>query len=222
MSNEANEAGKATATWSTARTFTLAIVCLAIGTLAGYFVRGSSPAQSAVTQAAATAPQKGPSAHAGGMPSEEQMRHMADKQAEPLLAQLEKNPNDAQLLAKIGRTYMLARQFDTAAEYYDRSAKAKPDADTLTTLGGIYHYAGQNEKAIATWKRALEVDPKHADAMVNIGLIEWREQSDPDAAIAIWKQMLKTNPKHPQRASVEKLIAQAQKHKGMTAPPQIN
>jgi cytochrome c-type biogenesis protein CcmH/NrfG len=87
----------------------------------------------------------------------------------------------------------------------------------LNTLGGAYHFAGARDKALDAWQRALKIDPNHADSLVNIGLVKWREQGDATAAIAAWRQMLKCNPQHPQRAQVEKMIAQAEKHAGMAA-----
>lgn len=221
MSNEQNETSHANSNWSTARVMVLALVSLGIGLPIGYVVRGSSatvatPPAPGMGEPAASSGQPGGAA-AAAMPSEQQMKHMADKKAEPLLAQLQKNPNDAALLAEIGKTYLYARQFDSAAEYYERSVKSKPDPAVLNTLGGVYHYAGSADKALEAWNRALQIDPNYADALVNIGLVKWREQSDPKAAIAAWKKMLKGNPNHPQREKVEKMIAQAEKHANMGA-----
>jgi cytochrome c-type biogenesis protein CcmH/NrfG len=143
--------------------------------------------------------------------SPEGLKHMAVKQAEPLMAKLEKNPNDADLLAQIAKTYLVGHQFDSAAEYYERSVKIKPDVRTLTTLGGAYHLAGADDKALGAWKRALKIDPNYADALFNYGLIEWKSQSDPNAAIVAWTKLLQANPNHPQRARVEEMIALAKK-----------
>ena len=55
------------------------------------------------------------------MPTLEQMKHMADKQAESLLEQLKSNPNDARLLAKIATMYSATHQFKEAADYYAKS-----------------------------------------------------------------------------------------------------
>jgi len=225
MSQEQNETSQASATsanWSTQHVTVLGVVALIIGLVIGYAFRGSSSAVPAtavtsVMPASASIEHGPPSAPAPAMPSDDQMKHMAAKQAEPLMAKLEKNPNDAALLAEVGKTYLKARQFDTAAEYFERSVKSKPDANVLNTLGGTYHFAGARDKALDAWHRALKIDPNHADSLVNIGLVKWREEGDAQAAIAAWKQMLKGNPQHPQRAQVEKMIAQAQKHASMTA-----
>ena len=198
--------------WSNSQAYGMAVVCLLLGLAAGYFMRGSQPASTAST---ASAPQQNPqhAPEAGNMQvTPEAMKHMADKQAEPLIARLEKNPNDATLLAQIGKTYLSAQQFQTAAEYYERSVKIKPDAGVLTTLGGVYHYQGADDKALAAWNRALRIDPGNPDALFNSGMVKWQAEGDPKAAIAAWTKLLKANPNHPQRKQVEEMIARAQAH----------
>src|SRR5206468_1093634 len=116
---------------------------------------------------------------------------------------VQQNPDDATLLAQVARTYLRVGQYDIAAQYYERSVMSKPDADVLTSLGGAYLYAGARDKALDAWQQAVKIDPGHADALVNIGLIKWRSDGDADGAIAVWRQMLKHNPKHPKRAQVE-------------------
>jgi cytochrome c-type biogenesis protein CcmH/NrfG len=55
--------------------------------------------------------------------------------------------------------------------------------------------------------RALEVDPKSANALFNLGMLNWKVKKDPQAAIQDWELLLKNNPNHPKRAQVESLIA---------------
>jgi cytochrome c-type biogenesis protein CcmH/NrfG len=202
----------APSTWSNVQAYGMAAVCLLLGLAAGYFMRGSQPASTAST---ASAPQQDAqhASEAGNMQvTPEAMKHMADKQAEPLLAKLEKNRNDAALLAQIGRTYLSAQQFQTAAEYYERSVKIKPDAGVLTTLGGVYHFEGADAKALEAWNRALQIDPGNPDALFNSGMVKWQAEGDPKAAIAAWTKLLKANPNHPQRKQVEEMIARAKAH----------
>jgi len=198
--------------WSNTQAYGLAVICLLLGIAAGYFIRGPQPPASAtVVSAPQQAPQQVPD-NSSMQVTPEGLKHMAEKQAEPLLAKLEKNPNDAALLAQIGKAYLNAHQFQTAVEYYERSVKIKPDAGILTTLGGVYHFEGADDKALDAWKRALQIDPNNADALFNFGLGKWQYASDPKAAVAAWNRLLKTNPNHPQRARVEEMIARAKKH----------
>jgi len=196
--------------WNNTQAYSLAVICLALGVVVGYLMHAPKGPVSPV----ATVEQAPPAASAmtGGMPTPDQLKHMADKQAEPLLADLQKQPNDADVLVKIGDTYFAAQQFQSAAGYYERAAASRADAKTLTQLASTYYYAGDADKAIATLNRALHVDPKYADAIFNLGMIQWRAKGDPQAAIVAWETLLKTNPNHPRRAQVEQAIARAKQH----------
>jgi len=142
-----------------------------------------------------------------------QMEQDADKQAEPLLNQLRKAPDDPFLLAEVGRVYYQMRQFPIATKYYEESVRVKPDAGVLVKLGGAYHFCGEDDKALDAWNHALRVDPNNPDALFNIGLVKWQAQGNREAAIAAWQKLLKTNPNHPKRAQVEELLAQAKQHR---------
>lgn len=203
-------------TWTGKQAYALAVVCMLIGIPLGYMLRVPP------RRAASTEVQGVPQTAAGAMsrpaePSPEQLKHMADVQAGPLLAQLEKAPKDAALLAEIGKTYFYARQFETSAQYYERSARIKPNPDVLTTLGNTYHYAGADDKAIDAFQRALAIDPKFANALFNLGMLQWQAKNDPRRAVETWQQLLKANPNHPRRAQVEAMIANARQHMEMPA-----
>lgn len=204
------DANSSRSLWSTTQVYVLSAICLLTGVGAGYVAH--APATVPPTQNAKATPQQQIPGHSMGQITPDQMRHMAGKQAEPLLAELQTSPNNADLLARIAKTYLTAHQFDVAAEYYERSAAIKADPRVLTSLGGAYHFNGADDKALAAWNRALKADPNYADAMFNIGLVKWQSQSDAKGAIAIWTTMLKNNPQLPRRAYVEDMIQRAKKH----------
>ena len=138
----------------------------------------------------------------------DQLKQMADKQAEPLLARLRQSPDDPFLLTEIAKIYYQTRQFPMAAKYYEDSVRVKPDPVVLVKLGGAYHLEGDDDKAIGAWNHALRRDPNNPDALFNIGFVKW-QAGDRKAAIAAWQKLLKTNPNHPKRVQVEALLAQA-------------
>ncbi len=198
--------------WSTTQAYIIAICCLLLGATAGYLLRSMGTAPVAGASQPAT-----PALSQPAQPTPEQMKHMADKQAEPLLAKLQTDANDPDLLARIGGTYFAAHQFQTAASYYERAAAAKPTAKVLTSLGNAYYYSGDAAKALLTFERALKLEPGAADALFNIGMIKWQSQGDPQAAVEAWQKLLQANPQHPRRAQVEEMIAKAKQHVGRTA-----
>jgi cytochrome c-type biogenesis protein CcmH/NrfG len=65
--------------------------------------------------------------------------------------------------------------------------------------------------------RALQLDPKFASALFNLGMLKWQVQGDVKGAIASWEKLVKTNPNHPQVEQVKKMIARAKEHEKIPA-----
>lgn len=197
--------------WSAVQAYTMATICLILGIVVGYLLNSPKPVTSGAP-VAAVAPQPPQSGMGGGMPSAGDMKRMADKQVEPLLANLQQNPNDPVLLEKIGHAYLAAQQYLNAREYLEKSVAVKPNVDTLNELAFVDYSMGNSDKAIETLNRALKIDPKNPHVLFNLGMFEWHGKSDPKAAIAAWEKFVKTNPNNPKRAEAEHLIAQAKQH----------
>lgn len=212
MANDAAAPVAAGANWQTRQVLVTAAVCLIVGLAIGYFFRGSQPATSAT---AAVRPVDAGEAHSsmsGGIPTLEQMKHMADKKAEPLLARLQSNPNDAALLIQIGDTYKQTHQFKEAADFYQRSLKVDPkNAGVRSDLASVLYYSGDADAALAQLEEALKYDAKNGAVLFNLGMIRWQGKKDGPGAVAAWEELLKTNPQlsADRKAAVEKLIAEA-------------
>jgi len=190
---------------SSAQVYIMAVVCLLIGITTGYLVRGPN-APSTTTNTAGALPAN------PAKPSDSDMKRMADKQVEPLLAKLKDDPKNVELLNQIAHFYMMAKQFNDAATYYGKIVPLKPSAENLTNLANAEYYAGEGDKAMETLKRALVVDPKYPDALYNMGMLKWQLKGDTEGAIACWEKLVKTNPDHPQVEQVKKMIARAKEH----------
>jgi cytochrome c-type biogenesis protein CcmH/NrfG len=193
--------------WRPGQAYLLAAVCLVTGVLLGYGIRDVRTSVPATSVANASAP---PSGGAQPMPSLEQMKHMADKQAEPLLAQLQGNPKDPELLGKIGTIYKSTHQFKDAADYYQRSLQLAPaNVQLRNELASCLYYTGDIDGALLQLQQSLKTDGKNPDALFNQGIIRWKGKNDIAGAISSWQQLLKSNPGLPsdKRAQVEKLIA---------------
>jgi cytochrome c-type biogenesis protein CcmH/NrfG len=194
--------------WSTAQTYTMAGICMILGVAVGYLVHAPAVAHSKAP-AAAVAPAPGAPA---SMPSAQDMKRMADKQAAPLLEQLQHDPNNPDLLARIGTAYLAAQQFPSAQQYLEQSANLKPTPETLNELSFVQYSMGDVDKGIETLNRALKQDPKNPKLLYNLGMFQWHGKSDPKAAIAAWQAFLKANPSDAKRTQVEHMIAQAKQH----------
>lgn len=105
--------------------YLIAVICLAIGFAIGYFLRGSAPTKATSASGAQAVTRVAPPLNADAtpakMPTLDDMKRMADKQAQPLLTELQKKPKNAALLNRTVLTYKAAHQFKLAAEYFKKS-----------------------------------------------------------------------------------------------------
>jgi cytochrome c-type biogenesis protein CcmH/NrfG len=203
------------ASWKPLHVYVMAAVCLMVGVAVGYLARGSAP--SAPAAVAENAP---PAVSANqSMPSLDDMKRMADKQAEPLLAQLKTDPNNADLLNQVGNVYRMTHQFQTAASYYEKSLAVKPNnVGPRTDLASCLYYQGDVDGAITQLEKSLTYDPKHAGTLFNLGMIRWKGKNDAAGAIAAWQKLLKENPNYQDKQAVENLISEAKQHAGKQLP----
>lgn len=203
--------------WSNAQTYGMAVICMILGIAAGYLLHAPAVASPSPSIGQVSASTSAAAAAAPQMPSAADMKRMADKQVAPLLADLEKHPNDADLLAKIARAYMAAQQFQNAQQYYEKSIAVKPKVDALNELAFVYVKLGDLDRGIATLNQALAIDPKNPQVLFNLGYFEWKGKADPKAAIAAWQAFLKADPTSPKKAQVEQMLAQAKRHLSIPA-----
>src|SRR5579862_5359770 len=212
MNDDRSQAADSNPLWKPGQTYAMAALCLVIGLAIGYLVRGSaSPAPMPVAQ---TSAQPAQDPHAGmppqTMPSLDDMKQMGDKGAEPLLAKLKADPNNADLLNQVGTVYRATHQFKTAIGYYQKSlAINAKNVGARTDMASCMYYLGDVDGALAELNRSLTYDPKHASTLMNIGIIRWKGKNDVDGAIAAWQKALKLNPDLKNREVVEHMIEQA-------------
>jgi tetratricopeptide (TPR) repeat protein len=198
--------------WTSVQAYALSVLCLVIGLAGGWFIRGSQSSTRPVETASA------PSQDAGamGQPTPEQLRHMADKQASPLLDALQKDQSNPDLLAKVGNVYYDAQQYPVAIDYYQRSLKVKPaDASVRTDMATAYWYTGSADTAISELNRALADEPNKPNALFNLGVVQWQGKMDIKGALATWQRLLDTNPNYEGKPKVLELMAQVRKHSGL-------
>lgn len=223
-------------TWRPVQAYLFAAVCLLVGLPIGYLIRGSaqpSSANAAISvpnnQAPATPPgmavapeaSRAPESAPKQMPSLEDMKRMADKQVEPMLAELKKKPNDPVLLNKVALYYKAAHQFDHATEYFQKSLQSDPkNIAVRDDYASCLFYSGHVDEALAQLQKSLSYDPKHAGTLFNLGMIKWRGKGDADGAVAAWQKLLDTNPNFDHKQAIERLIQEATKSKGQPAERQ--
>lgn len=197
--------------WTSVQAYALSVICLLVGLAGGWFTRGSQGSSAAPAAAASQAPNE-----SAAQPSPEQMKGMAEKQAEPLLAQLNPDRENPDLLARIGNIYYDTQQFPAAIEYYQRALKAKPtDTSVRTDMATAYWYAGNPDTAIVEFKHALADEPNKPNTLFNLGVVQWQGKMDVQGALATWQKLLDTNPTYEGKEKIVELMAQVRKHAGI-------
>ncbi len=223
MAEEPNIPGASKPNWQPRQLLVMSAVCLALGFLAGYFLRGSASAPAPALSAAAQP--TGPSSHpasnyTGPLPKTQQMpkvaptlddlKRMADKKAAPVLEKLKSDPKNPQLWNQVGLIYKSAHQFKEAAGYFEKSLQYDPkDLGVRADYASCLYYSGDVDGALAQLNQSLTYDPKHAGTLMNIGIIKWRGKNDVDGAVAAWEKLLQYHPDFPQKDLVRQMLTQA-------------
>ena len=214
MANEATTQPTAGSVWQAKQVYAMAVICLVVGLAIGYLFRGSQSPAAPAQPVANVQPSAAPNAMGGGhMPSLEEMKQMADKKAEPLIQKLKSDPNNSALLIQIGNLYKGTHQFKEAAAYYDKALKIDPkDVAIRTEMASCMYYSGDIDGAISQLQQSLHYDPKDANSLFNLGMVEWQGKQDSKGALAAWKELLKSNPQlsADRKATVQKLMADVQ------------
>ncbi len=210
MTNEAAAPPSSGESWEPRQVYVMAAVCLVVGLALGYLFRGSQAPAARVAAVEATG--EAPTAAMGGqMPTLDQMKHMADVKAQPLLEKLKTDSANPDLLNQIGTVYQSAHQFNEAAQYYDKSLSINPKNVAIRTeMASCLYYKGNVDEALAQLEQSLKDDPKNANAWFNLGVIRLDAKKDKEGAISAWQELLKSNPALDagKKNAVEKMIAE--------------
>jgi len=190
-------------TWSSREAYLLAMVCLFVGLIGGWLLRGSSLPE-------ANAPAAPPAANT---PPSESMQSVAsfNQEAQPLLDALRANPKDAPTLIKLGNVYYDHKFWSEAIRYYQRALDIRPDdPDVRTDMGTAYYYSGFPDKAIEQFNQALKKSPNYPNTLFNLGIVRRDAYKDKAGAFAAWDKLLKNNPNLPpeQVQKVQNAIAE--------------
>jgi tetratricopeptide (TPR) repeat protein len=116
-----------------------------------------------------------------------------------------------------GVAHFQKQEYDLAIASYQKALELEPKAAAAYNLLGMayrfkYNQLGNpefREKEIAAFKKATEVDPKFWPAMINLGATYYFMGEKAQAA-PLFKQALEINPAHPEKAQLEKMMAEGQ------------
>lgn len=100
-------------------------------------------------------------------------------------------------------TTPMAREADTSPEESNsrltglekKVAENPSNARLAVQLGDGYFDAGQYQKAVTAYQRALKLDPRNADACTDMGAA-YRKLGKTDESVAAFRQALEIDPSH--------------------------
>ncbi|ASU38308.1 glycosyltransferase [Herbaspirillum sp. meg3] len=107
------------------------------------------------------------------------------------------NPDDIYAQYKIADTYIKLKEFDKAHEHYERVIELAPkDPNSYTKLASSYFsHQDRYEDAMKLFQRALEIDPKHAVTVNNIGATMY-DYGETSAALQYFKDAMILKPNY--------------------------
>lgn len=107
---------------------------------------------------------------------------------------IEFDPENVRVNINLASALMEKGQYDEALEYANKANGMAPDhPDFLYKRGSIYWRMRNVEAARADFERSVELDPKHAKARSNLGLVHALD-GDYHTAIRLFHQALETEP----------------------------
>ena len=71
-------------------------------------------------------------------------------------------------------------------------------------MGIMYRKKGDYDRAIAEFKKAAEIDPKHVNSRYNLGIVLLHDKADIEGAIKAWEDYLRVEPTGPRAENIRK------------------
>lgn len=131
--------------------------------------------------------------------------------------QAAQSPKDPQPLLDLANLYYDQKQFDHAADWYEKALALDPkNVNARTDLGTAYYNIGRARDALKEYEKSLKVDPTHEPTMFNIIIVNLEGTHDLAAARAAWDRLHKRNPNYP---GLEDLKDKLSPGSGAASPP---
>ncbi len=195
-------------------TIITAVVFLIVGFFIGWIAEAqfnwNSPEKMAATTAAASTGSAGGNT-AMGSASTSPMGGTQDGKLPPghpslevanrikeLEDQATRNPQDPQAPLDLANFYYDQKQYDRAANWYEKALALDPkNVNARTDLGTVYFSLGRADDALKAYQESLRIDPNHEPTMFNTIIVNLEGTHDLKAARAMWDKLHKRNPNYP-------------------------
>jgi cytochrome c-type biogenesis protein CcmH/NrfG len=110
---------------------------------------------------------------------------------------LAEDPNNLASLIALAHAYAGSNQWNKAITLYEHALRIDPhNADLHTDLGIACRTAGQVDRALGEFRKAVDSDPMHQTARFHMGIVYAYDKKNYPAAIHIWQELLHISPHH--------------------------
>jgi tetratricopeptide (TPR) repeat protein len=167
----------------------------------------ATPADSSAS-AARTTPAEQPKAVAPqAAPAAPPLSAAAEKRIGVLRTLVDRDPGDVKSWIALGNEYFDSQQRQKSVEAYDRALKLQPDnPDVLTDQGVMYRELGEYDKAVANFKKANSINPKHLQSLLDLGVVYGRDLKDYDKAMETFNHLIQIAPDSGEAAHAREAI----------------
>ena len=119
----------------------------------------------------------------------------------------EKDPRSAAPRAQLGDLYFNAERFDDSIKWYEQALALTPDDVRISSqLAMAYYYTNQTDRALQQLERSVKMNPKHAEAWLNLGFVRAFGKQDLTGAEQAWQQAMKIAPDGPEGQAAKRAI----------------
>jgi len=122
--------------------------------------------------------------------------------------------DDYDQLVQIGNQAFDAGNPHVAIPAYEKALRIGPgrkDPNVVTDLGVMYRAIGEYGKAVALFRQAMQIDPKHAFSRYNLGVVLMQDLKDYPGAKAAFEEFLRLSPGGPEAESAKKNLKELEK-----------
>ena len=109
------------------------------------------------------------------------------------------------------------QKYDAAIASYEKAIKVEPRAAAAYNMMGMAYRFKFNQlgvpefrqKEMAAFQKAVEIDPKNWVAMINLAT-DYYADGQKGKAAALYRKALELKPDHPEKAEIQKWIAEGE------------
>jgi tetratricopeptide (TPR) repeat protein len=97
----------------------------------------------------------------------------------------------------LGYVYAITARYRLAQFEFAKVCDMLQSSQAFAGLGYVFYAQGQAAEAVEALKKALEIDPRNANAMNSLGFISCEERLDLPRGIQLCRQAVELNPRNP-------------------------